>query len=122
MDDELMVRELLADMLRTLGYEVEAACDGAEAIALYQSADAAGRPFAMVILDVTIPGGMGGKEAIGQLRALDPGVKAIVSSGYADDPVMADFQRYGFSGVVAKPYTLTGLSDVLQQVMMGRSA
>jgi two-component system cell cycle sensor histidine kinase/response regulator CckA len=113
-----MIRELVSDMLTSLGYEVEETCDGAEAIALYQRAKEAGQPFTAVILDVTIPGGMGGKEAIATLRAIDPQVKAIVSSGYSDDPVMANFRQYGFSGVVAKPYTVQGLSDALQRVML----
>jgi PAS domain S-box-containing protein len=118
MDDESIVRELVSDMLTSLGYEVVAACDGTEALALYQSAKETGQPFTAVILDVTIPGGMGGKEAITALWAIDPQVKAIVSSGYSDDPMMADFKQYGFSGVVAKPYTVQGLSDILQRVML----
>jgi PAS domain S-box-containing protein len=118
MDDEGIVRELVSDMLTSLGYEVAEACDGAEAIALYQSAKETGQAFTAVFLDVTIPGGMGGKEAIATLRAIDPQVKAIVSSGYSDDPMMAGFRQYGFSGVVAKPYTVQRLSDVLQRVML----
>jgi PAS domain S-box-containing protein len=121
MDDEGSVRELVRDMLTSLGYEVEETCDGAAAIALYQSAKEAGQPFTAAILDITIPGGMGGKEAIATLRAIDPQVQAIVSSGYSDDPVMANFRQYGFSGVVAKPYTVQGLSDVLQRVMLERA-
>jgi two-component system cell cycle sensor histidine kinase/response regulator CckA len=121
MDDDNMVRELVSNMLTSLGYEVEEACDGAEAIALYQSAQEAGQPFTAVILDVTIPGAMGGKDAIATLRVIDPQVKAIVSSGYSDDPVMANFRQYGFSGVVAKPYTVQGLSDVLQRVMLNNA-
>lgn len=117
MDDDPMVRELVSDILTSLGYEVETAGDGAEAIALYQSARAAGRPFTAVILDLTVAGGMGGKEAITRLQALDPQVKAIVSSGYSDDPVLANFRHYGFCGMVAKPYTVKGLSDVLQRVL-----
>ena len=82
MDDERLVRQLLARMLARLGCEAVGAQDGAEASRLYQEARAAGRPFAAVIMDLTVPGGMGGKEAIGLLRARDPGVRAIVSSGY----------------------------------------
>jgi signal transduction histidine kinase/ActR/RegA family two-component response regulator len=122
MDDEETIRELVGEMLTSIGYEVDNACDGAEAIALYQSAKASDQPYAAVILDVTIPGGIGGKEAITTLREIDPHVKAIVSSGYSNDPVMADFRKYGFSGVVAKPYTLKMLNDVLQQVIVERSA
>jgi two-component system cell cycle sensor histidine kinase/response regulator CckA len=114
MDDEDAIRDLLSDMLTSLGYEAACVRDGAEAMALYQSARAAGQPFAVVILDATIPGGMGGRETLERLRALDPQVKAVISSGYANDPVMASFAQYGFSGVLAKPYTVAGLSDVLQ--------
>jgi two-component system cell cycle sensor histidine kinase/response regulator CckA len=121
MDDDSMVRELVSSMLTSLGYAVEEACAGAEAIALYQSAKEAGQPFTVVILDVTIPGAMGGKDAIATLRAIDPQVKAIVSSGYSDDPVMANFRQYGFSGVVAKPYTVQELSDVLQRIMLNNA-
>ena len=76
----------------------------------------AGSPYRAVIMDITIPGGMGGKEAIKYLYEIDPQVKAIVSSGYANDPVMAEYKDYGFAGVLAKPYTLDALEDVLMMV------
>jgi CheY-like chemotaxis protein len=119
MDDEAMVRNLAVNMLTRLGYAVESACDGAEAIALYQRAKDAGQPFAAVILDLTVPGGLGGQETIAVLQQLDPQVHAIVSSGYAEDPVMADFRHYGFSGVVTKPYTVQELGNVLQRLLSG---
>jgi CheY-like chemotaxis protein len=103
-------------MLGRLGYEVEFAADGAAAIAGYSEATAAGRPFAAVILDLTIPGGMGGKETMETLLDIDPQIKAIVSSGYSDDPIMADFQKYGFSAVIAKPYRVAELSKILQRI------
>jgi len=103
-----------------LGYQSQCARDGAEAVALYQQARDAGQPFTAVLLDLTIPGGMGGKETIAHLRAMDPQVCAIVSSGYANDPLMADFRAYGFSGVISKPYTMEGLHEVLQRVIEDR--
>jgi CheY-like chemotaxis protein len=119
MDDEEAIRDLLSDMLTTLGYESVCTRNGAEAIAAYQHARAAGEPFLAAILDITIPGGMGGKETMASLRALDPQVKAVISSGYAQDPIMADFTQYGFSAVVAKPYTVDGLQHALRRVLQG---
>jgi signal transduction histidine kinase len=117
MDDEAMIRDLLRALLEALGYTVECVQDGAEAVAVYQRAQAAGQPFAMVILDYTIPGGMGGLETLHRLRAIDPQVKALLSSGYANNPVMADWAYYGFRGVVAKPYTMAQLQEALHNVL-----
>ncbi len=116
-DDDASIRTLLDTMLTNLGYEVACVSDGGEAVAMYQQAHEAELPFAAVILDITIPGGMGGKESIEHLRTIDPEVKAIISSGYANDPVMANFRQFGFSGVVPKPYTVRRLHDALQRVM-----
>ena len=120
MDDNEAIRDVLVDMLTQLGYQSQCARDGAEAVALYQQARDAGQPFTAVLLDLTIPGGMGGKETITHLQAIDPQVCAIVSSGYANDPLMADFRAYGFSGVISKPYTMEGLHEVLQRVIEDR--
>ncbi len=117
MDDEVMILKTSRLMLEKLGYEVECALDGEAALELYQQAKAAGNGFSAVILDLTIPGGMGGEETIKRLRAYDPEVRAIVSSGYADSQVMAHFREYGFAGVMPKPYRLQNLSEVLQAVM-----
>jgi len=119
MDDEEVVRGVLDQMLTQLGYEVESAREGAEAIALYRHAKEAGAPFTAVILDLVVAGGMGGRETMAQLRELDPQIRAIVSSGYSNDAVMADVPRYGFSGVLPKPYQLAELSAVLQSVVHG---
>jgi PAS domain S-box-containing protein len=119
MDDEEMIRNLCRSILTGFGYKAEMARDGAEAIALYKQAKAAGVPFDAVIMDLTVPGGMGGKEAIQRLQAIDPQIKAIVSSGYSDDPIMADYRRYGFSGVVAKPYDVNDLIATLNTVLQG---
>ena len=118
MDDEEMILDFLHQMLSQIGYEVECARDGQEAIALYEEAKRSGRAFAALIMDLTIPGGMGGKEAIRLLLELDPYCQAIVSSGYSDDPIMAEFATYGFSGVIAKPYKVSELSKILHKVII----
>ena len=117
MDDEVGVRGLGADMLTDIGYEVTTAIDGAEAIRLYREAMEAGNPFDAVILDLTIPGGMGGKATIPRLIEIDPEVKAIVSSGYSNDPVMANFREHGFKAIIAKPYKIRKMSEVLHEVL-----
>jgi two-component system, cell cycle sensor histidine kinase and response regulator CckA len=121
MDDEPMVGEVLERMLRTLGYEVQLVKDGARAIESFTRAQVTGSPFATVILDLTVPGGMGGKEAMERLKEIDPHLKAIVSSGYSDDPVMADFRKYGFFEVIAKPYRITDLDKVLKKLLPGKN-
>ena len=121
MDDEEMVREVLGRMLGYLGYEVDFASDGSQAIEKFVQAQAEGRPFAAAILDLTIPGGMGGKEAIKELLKIDRQVKVIVSSGYSDDQIMANFENYGFSAVIAKPYRIVELSKILQGVITKRA-
>ena len=117
MDDEEIVREVLGRMLARLGYEAEFARDGGEAIEMFVQAQGFGPAFAAVILDLTVPGGMGGKEAMARLLEIDPRAKAVVSSGYSDDPIMAEFAKHGFSGVIAKPYRLSELSMVLNKVI-----
>jgi two-component system, cell cycle sensor histidine kinase and response regulator CckA len=116
MDDEEAVRFLAGRTLRRMGFEVEFAKDGVQAISLYGEALAAGDPFCAVVMDLTIPGGMGGKEAVLQLRELDPELKAFVSSGYSDDPVMANPESYGFCGVIPKPFLYEEMVAALQQV------
>lgn len=119
MDDEDIVRDAAGSVLKCIGYEAEAAKDGAEAIEIYRKGMESGRPFDAVIMDLTIPGGMGGKEAIKRLLEIDPDAKAIVSSGYSEDPVMAEFRKYGFCGVIAKPYETEQLSRALSDVING---
>lgn len=121
MDDEEAIRQVGAALLQRLGYEVGLARDGEEALRLYRDAQRAARPFAAVVLDLTVPDGMGGKECIARLRELDAGVRAVVSSGYSTDPVMAQYRNYGFAGVVAKPYRLKDLGSVLA-ALIGRPA
>ena len=100
-----------------LGYEVDCVPEGAQGVELYRSAKQTSRPFDAVMVDLTIPGGVGGKEAFEMLREIDPDVKAVVSSGYSTDPVMADYRRYGFKGVVPKPYTAEELGETLKRVL-----
>jgi len=122
MDDEESVLRLANVALKRLGYEVKLVSDGASAIAAYRNAMSEGRSFSAVIIDLTIPGGVGGKETLARLRRIDPLVKAIVSSGYSNDPVMSDFSSYGFVGRVAKPYKVTDLADVLNKVLITESS
>ena len=122
MDDEAPVRAVGGGLLGRLGYEVTSASDGEEALRLYTQARAAGTPFDLVILDLTVPGAMGGRECLERLRQLDPTVKAIVSSGYSTDPVMADHAAHGFRGVIAKPYELRDLSDTVCRVISAEAS
>jgi CheY-like chemotaxis protein len=117
MDDEEQVRTVVGEMLQLMGYKVVLAEEGKAAVELYRSAMNAGKPFDAVIMDLTVPGGMGGREAMKELLAIDPDAKAIVSSGYSTDPVMARPEEYGFKGVVAKPFHAGDLHDVLRKVM-----
>lgn len=117
MDDDVAILKTIGEMLEYLGHQVLLALDGGKAIQLYQQALDSGNPFDIVIMDLTIPGGMGGQDAINYLMELDPCVKAIVSSGYANDPIMADYQRFGFCGVVTKPYQIDELVEVLNRVV-----
>ncbi|MGE3536499.1 MAG: PAS domain S-box protein [Candidatus Tectimicrobiota bacterium] len=117
MDDERMIRDVSAAMLRRFGYDVVLVEDGAQALARYREALVAGQPFAAVIMDLTIPGGLGGKETIGLLLELDPQAKAIVVSGYSNDPILAHYDQYGFCGYLVKPYKSEELLQVLQRVM-----
>lgn len=116
-DDERIIRRSAGDILKRLGYEVEFAENGTEGIELYKKAMKAGESFDAVIMDLTIPGGMGGREAIQILMKIDPHAKVIVSSGYSNDPVMANFRQYGFSGVLTKPYIMEELADILHNMV-----
>jgi CheY-like chemotaxis protein len=119
MDDEVALKKMIGRMLEKLGYESEFAKDGAEAIEMYKAAKKSEKTYDAVILDLTIPGGMGGKEAIKKFLKIDPEVKAIVSSGYSDDPVLANFQEYGFKGMMPKPFESQSLGRVLHDVLKG---
>jgi len=120
MDDEELIRSTVSALLEELNYIVETAAEGRQALSLYQQALTAGKPFDLVILDLTIPGGVGGKEVAQRILKVDPGAKMVVSSGYADDPVMANHREYGFKGVIAKPYNLNTLAKLLPRVLGAR--
>jgi PAS domain S-box-containing protein len=119
MEDEESLIEVIGSMLEHYGYDVVFAHDGDETLTAYQQARDLGAPFDALILDLTIPGGMGGKETVTRLLAINPQAKAIVASGYANDPIMSEFQQYGFQGCIAKPYQADALHQVLRQVMAG---
>jgi len=117
MDDEQMVRAVAKEMLMELGHGVELSENGKEAIKLYMEAINTNNKFDIVIMDLTIPGGMDGKEAVQKILNLDPDAKVIVSSGYSNDPVMANFKDYGFCSAIVKPYQLQELSKVINQLI-----
>ena len=118
MEDEEALRKLLEAVLTGFGYEVRTARDGAEAIALCESARASGRSFDAVLLDLTVSGGMGGIEAAARLKELDPSLKLIVSSGYSDAPVMSDLRKYGFDDAILKPWRVAQVSEVFRRVLV----
>jgi CheY-like chemotaxis protein len=117
MDDDNLMLNILGTMLETLGYKAEFALEGQQAVDKYAEAQQSGAPFDAVVMDLIIPGGMGGREAVKKLLAIDPRAKVIVSSGYRNNSVMSDYKNYGFSGVIAKPYRATELSKLIQQVL-----
>jgi len=117
MDDEQIILDVTLEVLRYLEYDVMFARDGVAALDLYKQEKEAGVPFDLVILDLSVPEGLGGKDAIALLKAYDPSVKAIVSSGYANDPVVENFNHYGFSGRLSKPYKINDLKEILEEQM-----
>jgi CheY-like chemotaxis protein len=118
MDDEEMVRTVAERMLNQCGCSVTFSRNGEEMLSLYREAYEAGRPFDAVIVDLLISSGMGGKEAIAELLRIDPKAKAIVSSGYSDDPIMEQYREFGFQGVLPKPYLIPALKRVLYDVII----
>ncbi len=117
MDDEEMIRTLCTSILTSLGYDAVGTADGTEALQVYRQAMEEGEPFAAVILDLTVPGGMGGKETARRLLELDPDACLIVSSGYANDTAMAEFREYGFSAILVKPYQVSDMAMILKKVL-----
>ena len=117
MDDEDILREVVTEMLVYLGYKVTCAAEGQEAIELYNKGKKSGNPFDAVIMDLTIPGGMGGKETIQKLIQIDPNVKAVVASGYSNDPVMARYKDFRFKDIIVKPFSIEELGRVLQNLI-----
>ncbi|MEJ2688637.1 MAG: ATP-binding protein, partial [Deltaproteobacteria bacterium] len=121
MDDEELVRSVAKGMIEVLGHKVDTAADGAKAIELFEHARKSGTPYDLVILDLTVKGGMGGEESIKKIRETDPQVAAVVSSGYADNPIVADFRAYGFASSLNKPYQLEDLENCIETVL-GKAA
>ena len=119
MDDEEIIQEVAGEILRHLGYKVDFSNEGSDAIAKYKLAAKTGEPYAAVLLDLTIPGGMGGKETMKLLLEIDPEAKGIVSSGYSSDPILSHYGEYGFCGVVLKPYAIREISKTMQEVLSG---
>ncbi len=117
MDDEESILEVMSQMLRRRGFEVACARDGADAVAAYQEALASGVCFDAVVMDLSIPGGMGGREAIHLLLEIDPDVRALVSSGHSNDPVMVRPADHGFVGVLPKPYSIAELVSALERAL-----
>jgi CheY-like chemotaxis protein len=118
MDDEDMILSTAKNILVAAGCSVDCAVNGDEVIVKYKQAKGLGKPYDVLILDLVIPAGLGGKETMAILRELDSGLKAIVSSGYSNDPVMADFSAYGFKGIIPKPYTAQELIRAVYHVLV----
>ncbi len=117
MDDDKMILDVIGLMLEKLGYEVELAKNGAEAVRLFEQALSVGTPFDAVILDSKVADGMGGQETLVKLRVLNPKVKAIISSGYSNDAILSDYKKYGFNAVLPKPYKITELSETINNIL-----
>ncbi len=117
MDDEDIVRDVAGEMIKSLGHGVELAEHGAQAIERFRLAIKAGMPFDVVILDLTIRGGMGGIETLKKLKEDDPNVKAVVSSGYSNDSGLSEYEGQGFAAVLMKPYTIEGLQETLERLL-----
>ncbi len=118
MDDEQTIVQLTQEMLSMLGHHVDVANEGTQAVELYHRALETSHPYDLLIVDLTVPGGMGGKEVIEILGKSDPKIKAIVSSGYSNDPIMANYKQHGFTGVVSKPYTVQELCKAVNQALL----
>jgi len=121
MDDDEIITDLLGEIFETIGYAVNICHDGSEAIACYRDAMGQGKPYDVVVMDLTIPGGMGGKEAAGQLLQIDPGARLVASSGYSNDPVMSDCRAYGFLAAIAKPYKAADVGSIIDHVLTLKS-
>lgn len=117
MDDKEIVRDAVCEVLRALGYDAVCTEEGGETLERYRRAREEGAPFDVVVLDLTVARGMGGKETIEKLREIDPAAKIIASSGYPNDPIMLDYRRYGVHAVIIKPYNSSELDEVLTEVL-----
>jgi len=117
MDDDRFIRDILGRMVDRLGCRSSLAADGNEAVFLYQEAMDSGHPFDAVIMDLTVPGGMGGKDAVRRILRVDPEATVVVTSGSPNDPVLKEYKRFGFRGSVPKPFTFEEIADTLDRVL-----
>lgn len=116
MDDEDMVGEIACQMIEYLGFKAVRVVDGVDAVKEYKKHQENGEAFTAVIMDLTIPGGMGGEEAVAKILSIDRKAKVFVSSGYSNDPIMVNYQEYGFAGGIAKPFDLDAMQNILSSV------
>jgi two-component system, cell cycle sensor histidine kinase and response regulator CckA len=116
MDDDVNIRRLIKEMMDYLGHEAEYARNGEEAVELFRLAKESGTAFNVVIIDLTIKEGMGGDKAIKKLLEIDPEVKAVISSGYVDAPIIKDYQNYGFVDAIVKPYKIEQLKELIDKL------
>jgi len=119
MDDQELILESSSELLTILGYDAEVAKNGEDAFELFKNAYYEGEPFDLVILDLTVPGGMGGVKTLAAMKEITLDFKAIVSSGYSNDPIMSDYKNYGFDGVLIKPFKLEVLQETLDKFLGG---
>jgi two-component system cell cycle sensor histidine kinase/response regulator CckA len=119
MDDEEPIRHMTQALLERLGLQVKVTSDGNDAVREFATARAAGQPYDVMIFDLTVPGGMGGADAMREILKIDPAAKGIVSSGYSSDPVMANFRAHGFRGSVPKPYRMADIARMIREVLHG---
>jgi len=117
MDDEQVILDVTHEVMKFLGYEVMFAKEGAFAIEIFSREKMGGRPFDLVILDLSVPEGMGGKEAFEKIREVDPSVKVVISSGYTSDPMMTDYAKFGIDGILAKPYRIADIKALLEKLI-----
>jgi CheY-like chemotaxis protein len=117
LEDEPLIRQLIALHLTNIGCEVTQTSDGSETVARYHESINKGQPYDLLVMDLSIPGGMGGAAAMEKIRQMDPGVRAIVSSGYSDDPVMSRYLDYGFRAVLPKPYQPQELRELVEELL-----
>jgi two-component system, cell cycle sensor histidine kinase and response regulator CckA len=117
MDDEEAIRKIFVLMLTRLGFEPDAVSDGTQAVEKFNAAQFAGRPYRIVILDLTVREGMGGVDTIRKLREIDPRVRAIVATGHSKETVLSTYRDYGFRGIISKPFRIQEITDMIQQVL-----
>jgi CheY-like chemotaxis protein len=117
MDDVPALVELYESALQSLGYEVTSVSDGNDAVREYVRAQEGGRPFDLVVMDLTIPGGKGGRDTMRDLLRIDPSVRAVVASGYSNDPIMANHREHGFKGALRKPFTVKVMAELIREIL-----